>query len=132
MKRNSIAALLSVGLIASSCGKITVQVKKDSKSSELQTVKSAAQESNSGDLSLNAAEDFLKNLDDLRTNAASIVIKQLASQDYVGKFRASLRKYRTFLIEKSKQEAILNDLSLRWCAYDGGWFIAYANGENLR
>lgn len=107
MKKNVTAMLLLAGLAASACGKLTIQVKKDAKNSSLQSAPASAQSTDS--FSLANAEDFLSDLDNLRTNAAEIIVKQLASQDYVGKFRSGMRNYRTFLLEKSQKSVTLSD-----------------------
>jgi hypothetical protein len=100
MTKGIIAAIISASFFAG-CA-IKVNVKKDAKNSSLK----------SGDQSsLNAVEtkDFLKQLDGLRTTAADLVIKELSRSDYVGAFRSAVRKYRTFIIEKSGKAVISSD-----------------------
>ncbi len=106
--RSIFGLLLSGAVALTSCGKITVQVKKDAKNSTLQSSENSAQATQET-TSLADSDDFLKQLDGLRTTAASIIVKQLASQDYVGKFRQGVRKYRTFLKAKASTDKTLTD-----------------------
>lgn len=108
MRPNFIAKLALIGFAATSCGNITVQVKKDSKASTLQgsTDSKAAPTDN---FSLAKPADFLKNIDDLRSTAADIIVKKLASADYVGKFRSGVRNYRKFLIAHARKQVTLGD-----------------------
>ncbi len=108
MKSNLIARLTLIGFAATSCGKITVQVKKDAKNSTLQDASAKPAEA-TDNFSLANPEDFLKHIDDLRTTAAEIIIKKLASQDYVGKFRSGVRNYRKFLIAHARKQVTLGD-----------------------
>jgi hypothetical protein len=87
--------------LAASCS-VNVNVKKDAKNSSLQGT-------TSNSASLADSQDFLKQLDGLRTTAADLIVKQLATQDYVGAFRKSVRQYRKFIIEKSAQPVIISD-----------------------
>lgn len=76
MKTGLIATILTASF-ATSCA-VNVQVKKDAKNSGLKSANSGSQ------TNLADTQDFLKQLDGLRTTAADLIIKQLASQDYVG------------------------------------------------
>lgn len=109
LSKSMITKLVLIGIAATSCGQINVQVKKDAKNSTLQSSSNSAAESKGGKFSLANPEDFLKAVDGLRTVAADILIKQLATQDYVGKFRGGVRKYQSFLIEKSQKQVSLSD-----------------------
>jgi hypothetical protein len=100
MKTGIIAALMTAAL-AASCS-INVDVKKDAKNSKLQGTTSSS-------ANLAGSKDFLKQLDGLRTTAADLIVKELASQDYVGAFRNSVRQYRKFIIEKSSQPVVITD-----------------------
>ena len=101
MKTGLIATILTASF-ATSCA-VNVQVKKDAKNSGLKSANSGSQ------TNLADTQDFLKQLDGLRTTAADLIIKQLASQDYVGTFRNSVRKYRAFIIEKSAKNVVISD-----------------------
>ena len=101
MNTRIIATILS-GLIISSCV-VKVNVKKDSKSSQLKSTTSEAP------LNATGPEDFLKHLDNLHNAAADLVIKEFAKNDYVGTFRSSVRKYRGLIIAKSGEKVILAD-----------------------
>lgn len=109
MKANFIAKLALIGLAATSCGKLTVQVKKDAKNSSLQGSTANSTTAGKDSFSLANPQDFLKHIDDLRTTAAEIIVKQLASSDYVGKFRAGVRNYRKFLISHARKQVTLGD-----------------------
>jgi hypothetical protein len=100
MKTGIIATLMTATL-AASCS-VNVNVKKEAKNSSLQGTNSAS-------ASLADSKDFLKQLDGLRTTAADLIVKQLASQDYVGAFRNSVRQYRKFIIDKSAQPITITD-----------------------
>jgi hypothetical protein len=103
-----IASLMSVLLLDSACGKIVVQVKKEAKNSQLESAtQSNAQTGTS--TALSDTDDFLKQLDGLKTTAADLIVKQLASQDYVGKFRLSVRKYRKFIVDKAAKDVVISD-----------------------
>ena len=108
MRPNFIAKLTLIGFAATSCGKITVQVNKDSKASTLQS-SSDSKAAASDNFSLANPADFLKHIDDLRSTAADIIVKQLASSDYVGKFRSGVRNYRKFLISHARKQVTLGD-----------------------
>ena len=110
MTKRTMLAALTLSFIAISCGKLTVQVKKENKASTLQSAPSApADASNKDNFSLANPEDFLKQIDGLRTTAADLLVKDLATQDYVGKFRTAVRKYRTFLIARAQKPVTLSD-----------------------
>lgn len=109
MNFNIIAKLTLIGLAATSCGKLTVQVKKDSKNSTLQSSANAKAASANDNFSLANPADFLKHIDDLRSTAAEIIVKKLASEDYVGKFRSGVRNYRKFLIAHARKQVTLGD-----------------------
>lgn len=104
MKKNwstKIAIVASTALTLSSlagCGDLVVKVQKKPKDVELKSMDDGDAAAN-----LNGAEDFLKHLDDLKVVAADMLIKQMAKKDYRGEFRAAVRKYRAFLIERASQ-----------------------------
>jgi hypothetical protein len=98
--KNGIIATLMTAILASSCS-VNVKVKKDAKNSQLQGVTNSA--------SLAPSKDFLKQLDGLRTTAADIILKELASDDYVAAFRKAVRSYRKFIIEKSAEPVVITD-----------------------
>lgn len=100
MTKGTIAAIISASFFAS-CA-IKVNVKKDAKNSAL---KSGEQSS----LNATDTKDFLKQLDGLRTTAADLVVKELSRSDYVSAFRSAVRKYRTFIIEKSGKAVVSSD-----------------------
>lgn len=100
MKSGIIVTLMTAAL-AASCS-VNVNVKKDAKNSKLQGT-------TSGSTNLAGSQDFLKQLDGLRTTAADLILKELASQDYVGAFRKSVRQYRKFIIDKSSQPVVITD-----------------------
>lgn len=100
MKAGLIAAIVA-STFAASCA-IKVNVKKDAKNSGLRSANQS---------SLNATEtkDFLKQLDGLRSSAAQLIVKELSSNDFVGSFRNAVRKYRTFIIDKSAKATVSTD-----------------------
>jgi hypothetical protein len=100
MKAGVIATIITASFVAS-CA-IKVDVKKDAKNSALKTGPQS---------SLNATDtkDFLKQLDGLRSTAADLLIKELSSGDFVGSFRNAVRKYRTFIIDKSAKSVVSSD-----------------------
>jgi|LakMenEpi03Aug12_release.lakeMendotaPanAssembly.Ray.scaffolds.fasta_scaffold263414_2 hypothetical protein len=100
MKAGVIATIITASFVAS-CA-IKVDVKKDAKNSAL---KSGPQSS----LNATDTKDFLKQLDGLRSTAADLLIKELSSGDFVGSFRNAVRKYRTFIIEKSAKSVVSSD-----------------------
>jgi len=100
MKSGLIATLITA-TFAASCA-IHVQVKKDAKNSNLSSA-------NSNSANLAGAQDFLKQLDGLRTTAADLIIKEMAQHDYVGAFRGSVRKYRGFMIANASKQVVITD-----------------------
>jgi hypothetical protein len=98
--KNHIIATILTATFAASCA-IKVQVKKDAKNSALSQTGSS--------MNAVASQDFLKQLDGLRTTAADLIIKQMAQRDYVGAFRKSVRTYRKFIIEKSAKPVLITD-----------------------
>lgn len=100
MKAGVIATIITASFVAS-CA-IKVDVKKDAKNSAL---KSGPQSS----LNATDTKDFLKQLDGLRSTAADLLIKELSSGDFVASFRNAVRKYRTFIIEKSSKSVVSSD-----------------------
>jgi hypothetical protein len=100
MKSGLIATLITASF-AASCA-VHVQVKKDAKNSNLSSAKSS-------NANLAGAQDFLKQLDGLRTTAADLIIKEMAQNDYVGAFRSSVRKYRGFMIANAGKPVVITD-----------------------
>jgi len=80
------------------CGDLVVKVQKKPKDVQLKSMNDG-----DGSANLNGAEDFLKHLDGLKVVAADMLIKQMAKKDYRGEFRAAVRNYRTFLIERASK-----------------------------
>ena len=101
MKSGLIATLITA-TFAASCA-IHVQVKKEAKNSNL----SSANSSSSADLTV--SQDFLKQLDGLRTTASDLIMKEMAQHDYVGSFRSSVRKYREFMIANAGKPVVITD-----------------------
>ena len=99
MKASFIATILTA-TFAASCA-IKVQVKKESKNSGLSQAGSS--------MNAVASQDFLKQIDGLRTTAADLIVKEMAQRDYVGAFRNSVRNYRKFIIEKSAKPVLITD-----------------------
>ena len=100
----AVTALSSI-IILTGCGDVVVKVEKKSKSAEIKSTGDAP----AGELNLNNAEDFLRHLDGLKVNATDLIIRQLASKDYVGEFRAAVRNYRSFLIERARMPVSIDD-----------------------
>ena len=100
MKSGLIATIITA-TFAASCA-INVKVKKDAKNSGLNSASSSS-------ANLDGAQDFLKQLDGLRTTAADLIVKQMAQHDYVGAFRGSVRKYRSFMIENAGKPIVITD-----------------------
>lgn len=100
--KTSIIATIMAASFAISCS-VKVQVKKDAKNSGLSST------TTSSTANLHEGDDFLKQLDGLRTTAADLIVKQLATHDYVGAFRGSVRKYRSFIIDKSAKKVLITD-----------------------
>jgi hypothetical protein len=100
--KNGIIASLITGIIAASCT-VKVQVKKDAKNSKLNSASTAET------LKAVGPEDFLKHLDDLRTVGSGILLREFAKNDYVGSFRTSVRKYRSFIIDNAGGKKIIAD-----------------------
>ncbi|MEY4631249.1 MAG: hypothetical protein RIQ81_1369 [Pseudomonadota bacterium] len=96
------AGLITVALAGNvvACGDIVLKVNKKGNS---------ANTASSGQVSLVASEDFLKHLDNLKVIASDMLIKELASKDYVGNFRKSFRKYRQFIIERGENYQLRGD-----------------------
>ncbi len=90
------AGLITIALAASAtgCGDIVLKVEKKGNS--------ASVSSSDAKTSLTSSEDFLKHLDNLKIAASDMLVKELASRDYVGNFRKSFRKYRQFIIERGE------------------------------
>ncbi len=100
MKSGLIATLITA-TFAASCA-IHVQVKKEAKNSNLSSA-------NSSSADLTVSQDFLKQLDGLRTTASDLIMKEMAQHDYVGSFRSSVRKYREFMITKAGKPVVITD-----------------------
>jgi hypothetical protein len=96
------AGLITVALASNvvACGDIVLKVDKKGNS---------ANTASAGQVSLVASEDFLKHLDNLKVIASDMLIKELASKDYVGSFRKSFRKYRQFIIERGENYQLRGD-----------------------
>lgn len=97
----AIFSRLASGLIAiavasniAACSDIVVKVDKKGRNADLSGLESK--------MSLSATEDFLKHIDNLKVIASDMLVKELASNDYVGNFRKSFRKYRQFIIERGE------------------------------
>lgn len=100
MKAGIIASILTASFFAS-CA-IKVDVKKDAKNSSLKSSSKTA-------LSSDDTKDFLKQLDGLRSTAADLLIKELSSGEFVSAFRNAVRKYRSFIIDRSAKAVISSD-----------------------
>ena len=91
------AGLITIALAASAtgCGDIVLKVEKKGNSASVASADAAK-------TTLTSSEDFLKHLDNLKVVASDMLVKELASKDYVGNFRKSFRKYRQFIIERGE------------------------------
>jgi hypothetical protein len=91
------AGLITIALAstATGCGDIVLKVDKKGNSASVAS-------SDAAKTSLTSSEDFLKHLDNLKVIASDMLVKELASKDYVGNFRKSFRKYRQFIIERGE------------------------------
>ena len=90
------AGLITIAMASNltSCSDIVLKVDKKGNSSHVSSVGANA--------TLASSDDFLKHLDNLKVIASDLLIKELASKDYVGNFRKSFRKYRQFIIERGE------------------------------
>ncbi len=98
-----VSAVVAAMLVNVACGGITVKVEKKQKDVNLAQAKSAQE------LNLANSEDFLKQLDGLKTVAADMLVKELAKKDYRSEVRESIRKYRSLLISKATGPVKIDD-----------------------
>lgn len=97
------AGLITIAIAANvtACGDIVLKVDKKSSGANTNSV--------AGVTNLTSSEDFLKQLDSLKVVASDLLVKELASKDYVGNFRKSFRKYRQFIIDRGENYQLRAD-----------------------
>ncbi len=119
MKRNTM--LIRTGLIGlmtwqlSACGDLVIKVQKKPRGSGDSALQSADNERN--DSAIESAEDYLKDMDNLRAVAVDLLLKQLKGEDFRLVLRRSVRNYRSFLIAQSQKpiDGTLLDMSALKC-----------------
>ena len=97
------AGLITMAMAANvtACGGIVLKVAKKGNGANVSSIETKT--------TLTSSEDFLKELDNLKVVASDMLIKELASKDYVGNFRKSFRKYRQFIVERGAGYQLVAD-----------------------
>jgi hypothetical protein len=93
-----LAVLAAVSFVGASCSDVVIKVNKKSKQSEL----SSSTESERAGATSNA-EDFLKDMDNLRAVAFDMLMKQIKGQDFQGAVRGAIRDMRSHLVREASK-----------------------------
>jgi hypothetical protein len=93
-----LAVLAAVSFVGASCSDVVIKVNKKSKQSEL----ASSTESERAGATSNA-EDFLKDMDNLRAVAFDMLMKQIKGQDFQSAVRGAIRDMRSHLVREASK-----------------------------
>jgi hypothetical protein len=94
--------ITTIAIFAIGCNGLTIKVQKKDKGSNLSGADAANSGLNSGEIE--SAEDFLEELDSLKSVAFDLLIKQLKGEDFQTAARNSIRDFRTHLVSEASKE----------------------------
>ncbi len=101
-----LAVIAAASLFGVSCSDVVIKVNKKSKQSEL----ASSTESERAGATSNA-EDFLKDMDNLRAVAFDMLMKQIKGQDFQSAVRSAIRDMRSHLVREASKP---HNPSLPW------------------